>query len=97
MRITYDDQYLITVSDDACLFIHKIADKEGRGKREKEVTYAEEILITKSDLEEKVNMRINSKNYKNLFSLNVSGDMVKGKIELWSYFQAILSLSIARS
>jgi len=53
MRITYDDQYLLTVSDDACLFIHKIADKEGRGKREKEVTYAEEILITKSDLEEK--------------------------------------------
>ena len=56
MRITYDDQYLITVSDDACLFIHKIADKEGRGKREKEVTYAEEILITKSDLEEKASI-----------------------------------------
>ena len=56
MKITYDDQYLITVSDDASLFIHKIADKEGRGKREKDVTYAEEILITKSDLEEKVNM-----------------------------------------
>ena len=54
MRITYDDQYLVTVSEDACLFIHKIVDKEGRGKREKEVTYAEEILITKSDLEEKV-------------------------------------------
>eukprot|EP00795_Rhopilema_esculentum_P004667 gene4667-20951_t len=53
MRITYDDQYLVTVSEDACLFIHKIVDKEGRGKREKEVTYAEEILITKSDLEEK--------------------------------------------
>ena len=54
MRITYDDQFLITVSDDASLFIHKLSDKEGRGKREKEVSYAEEILITKSDLEEKV-------------------------------------------
>ena len=35
--------------------IWKIQDKEGRGlKRDKEVGYAEEILITKSDLEEKV-------------------------------------------
>ena len=61
MRITYDDQYLITVSDDASLFIHKLTDKEGRGKREKEVTYAEEILITKSDLEEKVRPFVISK------------------------------------
>ena len=54
MRISHDDQYLITVSDDACLFIYKISDKEGRGKRERDVPYAEEILITRSDLEEKV-------------------------------------------
>ncbi|XP_022105499.1 cilia- and flagella-associated protein 57-like [Acanthaster planci] len=54
MRITYDDQYLVTVSEDATLMIWKISDKEGRGlKRDKEVGYAEEILITKSDLEEK--------------------------------------------
>ena len=55
MRITYDDQCLITVSEDGVLMIWKISDKEGRGlKRDKEVGYAEEILITKSDLEEKV-------------------------------------------
>ena len=55
MKITYDDQFLITVSEDACVLIWKIQDKEGRGmKRDKEVGYAEEILITKSDLEEKV-------------------------------------------
>ena len=55
MRMSYDDQYLFTVSEDACLFIFKAVDKEGRGmKRDKEVGYAEEILITKSDLEEKV-------------------------------------------
>ncbi|XP_019645355.1 PREDICTED: cilia- and flagella-associated protein 57-like [Branchiostoma belcheri] len=54
MHITYDDQYLITASDDACIMIWKITDKEGRGlKGNKEITYAEEILITKSDLEEK--------------------------------------------
>ena len=57
MKITFDDQYLITVSDDACVVIWKIQDKEGRGiKRDKEVGYAEEILITKSDLEEKNQM-----------------------------------------
>ena len=59
MRMSYDDQYLFTVSEDACLFIFKAVDKEGRGmKRDKEVGYAEEILITKSDLEEKVRTKI---------------------------------------
>ncbi|KAL1279856.1 hypothetical protein QQF64_014456 [Cirrhinus molitorella] len=54
MVITFDDQFLITASEDSCLFIWKIIDKEGQGlKREKELRYAEEILITKSDLEEK--------------------------------------------
>ncbi|XP_036452639.1 cilia- and flagella-associated protein 57 [Colossoma macropomum] len=54
MVVTFDDQYLLTVSEDGCLLIWKIIDKEGRGlKRDKEMTYAEEILITKSDLEEK--------------------------------------------
>ena len=54
MRISYDYQYLITVSEDCCLFVYKISDKEGRGKRDRDVPYAEEVLITKSDLEEKV-------------------------------------------
>ncbi len=55
MKMAYDDQYLVTVSEDACVMIWKVSDKEGRGlKRDKEVGYAEEILITKSDLEEKV-------------------------------------------
>ena len=40
------------------MFIFKAVDKEGRGmKRDKEVGYAEEILITKSDLEEKVRVK----------------------------------------
>ncbi|MBN3282186.1 CFA57 protein, partial [Polyodon spathula] len=54
MAITHDDQFLLTVCEHGCLYIWRIIDKEGRGlKREKEVVYAEEILITKSDLEEK--------------------------------------------
>ncbi|KAM6962429.1 cilia- and flagella-associated protein 57-like [Aplochiton taeniatus] len=54
MVITFDDQYLLSVSEDGCLVIWRIIDKDGRGlKRDKEITYMEEILITKCDLEEK--------------------------------------------
>jgi len=55
MKMTYDDQYLITISEDSCIMIWKVQDREGRNlKRDKEVSHAEEILITKSDLEDKV-------------------------------------------
>jgi len=55
MKMTYDDQYLITISEDSCIIIWKVQDREGRNmKRDKEMSYAEEILITKSDLEDKV-------------------------------------------
>lgn len=55
MKISYDDQYLITVAEDASIILWKIQDKDGRGlKRDKDFGWAEEILITKSDLEEKV-------------------------------------------
>ena len=55
MKMTYDDQFLITISEDSCVMIWKVQDREGRNlKRDKEMLHAEEILITKSDLEEKV-------------------------------------------
>jgi len=55
MKMTYDDQYLITISEDSCVMIWKVQDREGRNlKRDKEILYSEEILITKSDLEDKV-------------------------------------------
>ncbi|KAG7229689.1 hypothetical protein INR49_012736, partial [Caranx melampygus] len=54
MVITYDDQFLLTVSEDGCLSMWKIIDKEGRGlKSNRQITHTEEILVTKSDLEEK--------------------------------------------
>ena len=52
--VTFDDQFLLTASGDGSLLVWKILDKEGRGLRDKEVHYTEEILITKTDLEEKV-------------------------------------------
>jgi hypothetical protein len=57
LRISCDDQFLFSASDDGCLFIFRISDREGRNtKREREAVYADEILVTKSDLEEKNSM-----------------------------------------
>lgn len=54
MKITYGDEMAVTAAEDGTIVLWKIQDKEGRTlKRDKETTYAEEILITKSDLEEK--------------------------------------------
>ncbi|XP_037535006.1 cilia- and flagella-associated protein 57 [Nematolebias whitei] len=55
MKITYDDQFLLTVSEDGCLLISKIVDKEGRSlKSNIQVVHTEEILVTKADLDEKI-------------------------------------------
>ena len=60
MKITYNDELLVSVSEDATIMVWKVSDKEGRGlKRDREVAWAEEILITKSDLEEKVSCQVN--------------------------------------
>ncbi|NXI62239.1 CFA57 protein, partial [Anseranas semipalmata] len=54
MSVTNDDQFLLTASEDGSLLVWKVYDKEGGVlKREKEVDYAEEVLIMKSDIEEK--------------------------------------------
>ena len=56
MRVSADDCYLFSVGEDGCVVIYEIKDKEIRSmKREREITtlqYAEEILITKGDIEE---------------------------------------------
>ncbi|XP_066125551.1 cilia- and flagella-associated protein 57 isoform X2 [Saccopteryx bilineata] len=62
MLLTFDDQYLLTVAEDGCLFTWKVFDKEGRGiKREREVGFAEEVLVTKIDMEEKAQVMIELK------------------------------------
>eukprot|EP00731_Ephydatia_muelleri_P018745 Em0011g785a len=54
MKVSYDDQYLFSVGQDGVLFCFKVTDKDGRGlKKEKDVNFSEEVLVTKSDLEEK--------------------------------------------
>ncbi|KAM4581818.1 cilia- and flagella-associated protein 57 [Fundulus diaphanus] len=62
MVITYDDQFLLTVSEDGCLLISKIIDKEGRGlKSNRQIVHTEEILVTKADLEEKAHKMLELK------------------------------------
>ncbi|KAF3689343.1 Cilia- and flagella-associated protein 57 [Channa argus] len=54
MLVTFDDQFLLTVSEDGCLIMWRIIDKEGRGlKSNRQIVHSEEILVTKSDLEDK--------------------------------------------
>ena len=55
MKMTYDDRYLMTVSDDYCVILWKVIDRDGRGKKvDRELAYSQEILIPKFDLQEKV-------------------------------------------
>ncbi|XP_063772106.1 cilia- and flagella-associated protein 57-like isoform X2 [Pseudophryne corroboree] len=53
LMVTFDDQYLLSTSEDGCLMLWKISDKEVRGLKYNKVEYAEEVLTTISDLEEK--------------------------------------------
>ena len=55
MKMTHDDRYMMTVSDDYCVILWKVIDRDGRGKKvDRELAYSQEILIPKSDLQEKV-------------------------------------------
>jgi WD40 repeat protein len=56
IRITFDDFYLFSCSEDGCLFIFDVRKKDNvRSKREKEnvLPHADEILVTRTFLEEK--------------------------------------------
>lgn len=53
--VTFDDLFLLTSSEDGCLLMWKIIDKDGqRLMSNTQVVHTEEVLVTKADLEEKV-------------------------------------------
>jgi WD40 repeat protein len=57
MCTSIDDNYLFSVSEDGSFYVLRIFDRDSRLlKREREMVYADEILVTKSDLEEKNTM-----------------------------------------
>lgn len=54
VRLSYDETYLFSVGEDGCLWVYKIHDKNAEKiKREKDTTFSDEILVTRSDLKEK--------------------------------------------
>jgi hypothetical protein len=54
LRVSFDDQYLFSASEDGSVIVWKISERDRAGlKRDREVMYADEILVTKSDLEDK--------------------------------------------
>ncbi|CDS41242.1 WD repeat containing protein 65 [Echinococcus multilocularis] len=54
MRITLNDEYLVTVSNDSSIMVWVLQERDTRNvKIERDVLWAEEVLITRSDLEEK--------------------------------------------
>jgi WD40 repeat protein len=54
LRVSSDDQFLFSASEDGCIYMFRLTDKEDRGnKKDKPSIFADEILITRSDLEEK--------------------------------------------
>jgi hypothetical protein len=54
IRLSYDETHLFTIGEDGCLWVYKINDKTlDKVKREKDSTFSDEILVTRSDLKEK--------------------------------------------
>eukprot|EP01065_Artemidia_motanka_P053300 TRINITY_DN985_c0_g1_i1.p1 TRINITY_DN985_c0_g1~~TRINITY_DN985_c0_g1_i1.p1 ORF type:complete len:1217 (+),score=514.48 TRINITY_DN985_c0_g1_i1:99-3749(+) len=53
IALTFDESVLFSVGEDGSLWMFDVKEREGRGASKREVTFAEEILISKADLEEK--------------------------------------------
>ncbi|KAM9859970.1 cilia- and flagella-associated protein 57 [Aulostomus maculatus] len=105
MVVTFDDQFLLTVSEDSCLSMWKIMDKEGRGLRSiRQKVHMEEILITKSDLEDKtqnmleLKMRLEELQMENEYQLRLKDMNYNEKIKELSdkYIQQIEALKNAQ-
>ena len=56
IRVSYDNHYLFSTSDDGSLYISKLTDRDCTLKRLEDYSFANEILVTKSDIDEKINM-----------------------------------------
>jgi len=54
IALTFDETVLFTAGEDCTLYLFDVKEREGKAKT-REVTFAEEILISKADLEDKNN------------------------------------------
>ena len=56
LRMTWDEQLLVTASDDGCIFIYDVKDKDAKAaaRRDQEkMDWALEVLVTRSELDER--------------------------------------------
>jgi WD40 repeat protein len=45
LKVSYDDQFLFSGSEDGCLYMFRLIDKEDRGgKKDKTTVYADEVI-----------------------------------------------------
>lgn len=66
LRLSYDDQFLFSCSEDGCIYIYKVTEKEERPtfgiiKKDRTIIYSDEILVTKTDIDEIENQMIELK------------------------------------
>lgn len=56
IALAYDDQILISVAEDASICLWRLTNADGRAiALDKDFAYSKEILISKKDLQEKIN------------------------------------------
>jgi WD40 repeat protein len=56
LRMTWDEQLLVTASDDGCILVYDVKDKDAKAaaRRDQEkMDWAVEVLVTRSELDEK--------------------------------------------
>jgi WD40 repeat protein len=46
LRVSFDDQYLFSTSEDGCLYVFKISDKDTRASAPREIIYADEVFCS---------------------------------------------------
>ncbi|KAJ3119349.1 Cilia- and flagella-associated protein 57 [Nowakowskiella sp. JEL0407] len=75
LRISYDDQHLFTCSEDGSVSVYRVQDREAAriNKREKDFSYSDEILITKSDLKD--NFRLMSEYKQRVEDLKLENEL----------------------
>ena len=68
MRMSPDDQLLFTVGEDGCIAIFQVdggkdsGERLGRARHDQNLPWAEEILVTRSDLEDQLAMMTDLQN-----------------------------------
>lgn len=56
IALAYDDQILVSVAEDSSICLWRLTNADGRAiALDKDFAYAKEILISKKDLQEKIN------------------------------------------